>query len=455
MPTVLFDHLSLVTHSTLFTIFAVLLCIVYSDTRGVRVFAVGSTLLQLGLALFLLAPSNQYFWHVIIPANLLLLWGGMLQLFGLALFFNSPLKLKQTITIVFVSSLIFLYFVLLSPSYSGRVIAINLCLGYIYLRALALIIKTNSKTYKVSKIFLTPSLSVIVVILASRTLNEIIPNGLWGILVVNQFLAETIFIFVLCMLFGFFILSAEAQVASYKRISQLYEEKSNSKSKIIEFLSHEFKTPLNAIMIKLELMLHKYNSTPLVNDVRFIQKVNSQLLSITKEMLESEKLDKNSDNMNQRVTFVNVREWLTSMVIDHQEVAVSKSLDFRLTINDAVPKQAMIHTSALRPVLSNLLSNAVKYTNQGFVELSVNAVSAGNFIEFTIIDSGIGIPKEQLQKVQKTYQRATNVEDYEGNGIGLNIVSQLLKDLKSSLHISTKLGEGTTVNFRVPLKPIG
>jgi len=100
-------------------------------------------------------------------------------------------------------------------------------------------------------------------------------------------------------------------------------------------------------------------------------------------------------------------------------------------------------------ILTNLISNAVKFTKES-PQIAVQARTEGNEITIEVIDNGIGIPEEELQKVFERYYRASTSTGIPGTGIGLNLVQDLLRLQKGRIGIESRLGEGTrfTINLR-------
>jgi signal transduction histidine kinase len=106
----------------------------------------------------------------------------------------------------------------------------------------------------------------------------------------------------------------------------------------------------------------------------------------------------------------------------------------------------------LHRVVSNLVENAVKYSpDGGVVEVRVTAVDDGAWAELSIVDSGIGIPPDELPSIFKKFYRASNVDgSIDGSGIGLTVAQQITEAHGGALSIESTQGRGTTVSMRLP-----
>jgi two-component system, OmpR family, phosphate regulon sensor histidine kinase PhoR len=127
----------------------------------------------------------------------------------------------------------------------------------------------------------------------------------------------------------------------------------------------------------------------------------------------------------------------------------------RLEIESA-PEDAMVRcdSEAVSQILSNLMDNAIKYTHPGGC-ISVGARQDGDYVEFHVRDTGIGIPQEDLPRLFERFYRVDKARSREmgGTGLGLSIVKHLVAAQEGTTRVESRVGEGSTFFFTLPLHP--
>lgn len=465
MLTILFEQATTVFMSLLFILVAILLSIVYRDVPGVKLYTAGTIASQIGNILFFWPSASL--WPTIVIANILFILSIAARLKGLADLTKAQIRVKYYFVLTAILVIAFLIAALIYPSRTARVIIINGGLLIFYLGIVNILFNPKNTMFRISQAFFIPAFLIILPFLSARFLNAILPIEFPLIDEINNLFVDTRLLTSFLMLAGFFILAAEYQMKRLQRISAILENKVNLQNKLISFLSHEFKTPINAVLIKLELMRDQqkdnYLTTKFHKDLDFIQQINQQLLAATASMLANNintAVDKEQSNeSNSKLTVV--KSWLNRTVAVHKALAENKGLKFNITVASDVPKNLIINTSALQLILINLLSNSTKYTSAGHIHISVTLntdtaeASTDPLVRFTISDSGMGIPKEDIATIQYPYKRAGNSNNTEGTGLGLAIVQELLKGMQSTLDINSEEGVGTTASFLLPVVAVG
>lgn len=465
MLSILFEQATTVFMSLLFILVAILLSIVYRDVPGVKLYTAGTIASQIGNILFFWPSASL--WPTIVIANILFILSIAARLKGLADLTKAQIRVKYYFVLTAILVIAFLIAALIYPSRTARVIIINGGLLIFYLGIVNILFNPKNTMFRISQAFFIPAFLIILPFLSARFLNAILPIEFPLIDEINNLFVDTRLLTSFLMLAGFFILAAEYQMKRLQRISAILENKVNLQNKLISFLSHEFKTPINAVLIKLELMRDQqkdnYLTTKFHKDLDFIQQINQQLLAATASMLANNintAVDKEQSNeSNSKLTVV--KSWLNRTVAVHKALAENKGLKFNITVASDVPKNLIINTSALQLILINLLSNSTKYTSAGHIHISVTLntdtaeASTDPLVRFTISDSGMGIPKEDIATIQYPYKRAGNSNNTEGTGLGLAIVQELLKGMQSTLEINSEEGVGTTASFLLPAVAVG
>lgn len=215
--------------------------------------------------------------------------------------------------------------------------------------------------------------------------------------------------------------------------------------------SHELRTPLTSINGQLEVLLMKDRSTEeykqavesVLDDIRSLIVLSNRLLMVARSKSES------FINMNKEVRVDEVlwqaQEELQKYNKDYQvNILIGESLDDsdHLVVNG--------DESLIKAAFSNLIDNACKYSEGHAVEIQIEHTEKQ--IELVFTDHGIGISETDLQKIFEPFYRASNALEYPGTGIGLQLVSQIIKTHNGTIRINSELGKGTKVTVKLPSK---
>lgn len=223
----------------------------------------------------------------------------------------------------------------------------------------------------------------------------------------------------------------------------------DSKSAFIANVSHEIRTPINAILGMNEMIIRENTEAVIGQYADDISTAARTLYGIINDVLDMSKMDSG------RMDMVPVKYELNQLIYDaislNQSRIDDKQLDFYVDIDPTIPKGYYGDDVRIKQVLSNLLSNAIKYTHEGFVRLMVNGEYRGDYMDlrFQIKDTGIGIKSEDLEKLFIAFERIeeSRNRNIEGTGLGITICSNLLKMMGSRLKVSSVYGEGSIFSF--------
>jgi PAS domain S-box-containing protein len=235
-------------------------------------------------------------------------------------------------------------------------------------------------------------------------------------------------------------------------LSELKKEKelSELKSRFISMTSHEFRTPLCTILSSTDLLEAYGKKWSEDKKSEHFQRIQSAVARMTK-MLDDVLLIAQAEAGKQEFQPVpmHLDQYCTDLV---EELQQGESLR-RHTINFVKSGQyttTLIDENLLRQILSNLLSNAIKYSPSGStIYFEVNCQEKE--VIFIIKDSGIGIPKEDQQRLFESFHRANNVGNIPGTGLGLAIVKKSLDLHGGEITVDSSVGVGTTFIVRLPL----
>ena len=250
----------------------------------------------------------------------------------------------------------------------------------------------------------------------------------------------------------------ELRQAEELREAKLKAECANkAKSSFLFNMSHDIRTPMNAIIGYAELASRHLQETEKLS--RYLEKIQicgGQLLSLISNVLDLARIENNKVEMEYTVS--NVHKNFENCVAMFQQQAESKNQTLSLTEQIRYPYVYM-DAPHLSEVCFNIISNAIKYTNTGgtiscdVVQKSCEKEDWCNMI-ITITDNGIGMSEEFQKHIFETFERERNstVSHIEGSGIGMGITKKLVELMDGTIEVKSKPGEGSTFIVTVPCR---
>ena len=237
-----------------------------------------------------------------------------------------------------------------------------------------------------------------------------------------------------------------------REAKELAEFATRSKSSFIANLSHELRTPLNAVIGFSEMMLSGISGE--LNEkqreyTQDIMKSGRYLHGLIGTVLDISKIE--ADRLELHDGVVDMEALINDVVERVGGAYPSDNIVFRIEVDDAMPTVRADHTM-MAQIVTNLVSNAVKYSPDGG-DVKVGAImNGGGNMVLTIADQGIGIPKNDLEKVVRPFERTdiSRERDIEGTGLGLPLTKGLVEAHGGHLLIESDLGIGTTVTVSLP-----
>lgn len=231
------------------------------------------------------------------------------------------------------------------------------------------------------------------------------------------------------------------------------EKANKAKSTFLSQMSHELRTPLNAIM-GFSQLIDTEDSHPLNENqqdmVKEIMLAGKHLLELINEVLDLSRIE--SGRVSLTPTRLNISEIVETCVSQLQNsLAANRSIQ----INNLIKQdEFFIFADALRfrQILINFISNAVKY-NKDEGKISIDCIlKPKNRIRVEVIDTGIGIPKDELSSVFEAFERVNpGGHSIEGTGIGLSVCKQLAEAMAGTMGVESELGKGSTFWFELPI----
>lgn len=237
---------------------------------------------------------------------------------------------------------------------------------------------------------------------------------------------------------------------------QQYDIASKAKSEFLSRMSHEIRTPMNGIIGMTAIALQQGQSQERIMDCLLkIQSSSNYLLGLINDILDMSKIE--SGKMKLEPFNFNIEEMIDTIKELIMPQITAKTIRF---VQDVQLTHSWFVADKMRisQVLINLLGNAVKFTQvKGQITLAVyerEITENESFIFFAVHDTGIGIAKEDQERVFHSFEQSSgiNPSKQQGTGLGLSISSRLIQMMGSTIQLDSELGEGSTFSFSIPLK---
>ena len=238
-----------------------------------------------------------------------------------------------------------------------------------------------------------------------------------------------------------------------RQAKQEAEEATKLKSEFLANMSHEIRTPMNGIIGAADLMAEMELSDEQGHMVEIIQTSGNNLLDIINAILDLSKIEAGKLDLVQQPFAL--RSCVEQAVDTIAVAAREKQLDFAGWVEPDVPAWFIGDRTRIGQVFINLLSNAQKFTERGAIELLVRRVAGeGDLesLEVRVTDTGIGIPRDKLDRLFEAFTQVDNSSSrrYGGTGLGLTITRQLVQLMDGDISVASELGKGS--EFRLSMK---
>ena len=225
-----------------------------------------------------------------------------------------------------------------------------------------------------------------------------------------------------------------------------------SKEDFFVNISHEMKTPLNAILgfaTLLQKRLKDDEKSLMMVDT--IEETGNDLSSLVNSIVDMRHIQERTLVLKELI--FNPREELNKICEKYKEKALEKGLGYEIAIDSVMPESLLGDIVRIKQVLSIVIDNAIKFTpNTGKIHINVTYDTFTHILHCDIKDNGMGIAKENQEKIFGLEQLdASANRSYEGVGIGLNIASNLIKIMKGKIKLRSILGKGSVFSLEFPL----
>ncbi|MCW2120200.1 hybrid sensor histidine kinase/response regulator [Flavobacterium sp. 7A] len=224
------------------------------------------------------------------------------------------------------------------------------------------------------------------------------------------------------------------------------------KNRLIGMLSHEMRAPLN-IISNITTKLKK-NKTNIIDNINVLHFTSNSLQITVNQILEFFKHE--SSKLVTYNTKTNLQEELNSILESLKSLTESKKIDLITNIDPSTNANLLIDNGKIHQLFYNIIGNAIKFTKKGMITINCQLLPTGNKYSFNvkIKDTGVGIPKEDLNKVFNTkFQSEFHLEENKlGAGLGLNLCKEIVELYNGEISIESELDKGTEISFSLLLE---
>ncbi len=237
------------------------------------------------------------------------------------------------------------------------------------------------------------------------------------------------------------------------------EETNKTKGEFLANMSHEIRTPMTAILGFAEQLRDSHLSvSDRQNYLAVIQRNGEHLLDLINDVLDLSKIE--AGRMTVEKTPTNIPSILSDVASMMRIRAEDKEISFSVEYESELPETIETDPSRLRQALVNLAGNAVKFTETGSVRIAVEFLperfNGAPAVEFRVMDTGIGIPKQKLRSLYEPFVQAdaSTSRKYGGTGLGLAITRHIAELLDGDLSVASIEGKGSTFTLTIPTGPL-
>ncbi|MDY5022592.1 MAG: transporter substrate-binding domain-containing protein [Blautia sp.] len=257
-------------------------------------------------------------------------------------------------------------------------------------------------------------------------------------------------------LFIIIVIIAVTMSRNQKRLQAAYQQvqtANNAKQDFLSKMSHDIRTPMNAIIGMTALAEHHADDEAAVR--QYLEKMHvseKYLLSLLNEVLDMSKIESGTIELKKQP--FSISSMTDEIALIARELTVLKEQEFSVNVESLSHPNVLGDAARIEQILLNLLSNSTKYTGRkGRISLTVTEKDTGLFC-FRVEDNGMGIPEEFQEHIYDAFSRAedSRVSRVQGTGLGLTIVKKLTEMMHGTISVDSHPGKGTAFSVCLPLE---
>jgi two-component system CheB/CheR fusion protein len=249
-----------------------------------------------------------------------------------------------------------------------------------------------------------------------------------------------------------FIMKDELMAAKInaEQKTQIAEDAMKAKQQFLSNMSHEIRTPMNAIIGFTKVVLKTVVNEKQKEYLNAIKTSGDSLIVLINDILDLAKVD--AGKMFFEQTPFKMNESITAILQLFETKIQENNTELIIAYDPKIPEVLLGDPMRLRQIMLNLMSNAVKFTSGGKINVNVRLLKEDKkkaTLEFSITDTGIGIPEDKIATIFENFQQASTGTSkiYGGTGLGLAIAKQLVESQGGLIGVKSKIDEGSTFNF--------